>query len=116
MTERETQLEAALAALVGAIDGRWKGETQRRRDNALGPAIEEALRGARKLVGHKVKKTRSEELDEELVRLRAQVAAIDKPAPPLPGESNARFIAGPKEMPQEDKDRLSRLMTPEKVK
>jgi hypothetical protein len=46
-----------------------------------------------------------------------ELAVAELPPPPQKGESNAGFIAGP-DMPQEDKDRLSRLMTPdsEKVK
>ena len=75
MTDREMKVEAALVALVEAIDAKWKGDPGRRRDNALGPQIEAALSDARKLVGGKVRKTRGEELTEERDRLLAELAA-----------------------------------------
>ena len=43
--------EAVLKKLVDAIDRKWSLETERRRANALSPAIEEALSEARALLG-----------------------------------------------------------------
>ena len=42
---------AKLKALVDAIDRKWSLETEKRRGNALSPAIEEALTAAREFLG-----------------------------------------------------------------
>ena len=41
----------ALRKLVDAIDRKWSLETERRRANAISPAIDEALSEARELLG-----------------------------------------------------------------
>ena len=40
----------ALRKLVEAIDRRWEGEAQRKRDNAVSPRMEEAIAEARKIL------------------------------------------------------------------
>ena len=64
----------ALLALVYAIDSRWEGETQRRRDNALGPAIENALNSARVLVASDLPETINQRLRREFAELSARSA------------------------------------------
>lgn len=47
---REQELRAILKQLVDAIDRKWSLETERRRGNAISPAIDEALNEARILL------------------------------------------------------------------
>lgn len=48
---REQELQATLKQLVDAIDRKWSLETEKRRSNAISPAIDEALVEARNLLG-----------------------------------------------------------------
>lgn len=48
---REQELQAVLKQLVDAIDRKWSLETEKRRANAISPAIDEALIEARTLLG-----------------------------------------------------------------
>lgn len=50
---REQELQAVLKQLVDAIDRKWSLETEKRRANAISPAIDEALVEARALLGIK---------------------------------------------------------------
>ena len=61
----------ALVALVSAIDNRWDGETAKRRDNALGPAIEKALSRARMVLGNDLPETPYQKSCRELAKAKA---------------------------------------------
>lgn len=61
----------ALIDLVHAIDRQWEGESPKRRANALGPAIEDALSKARFLVTADLPETQNQRLQRELAALRA---------------------------------------------
>lgn len=47
---REQKLEAALRELIAAIDRRWEGESQRKREAAVSPRMEEAIEAGRALL------------------------------------------------------------------
>lgn len=49
--ERLEAIVAAAAELLAAIDRRWEGETDRKRENAISPRQEDAMEALRKLLG-----------------------------------------------------------------
>lgn len=52
MTEAQTLREQA-AELLAAIDRRWEGESQRKRENAVSPRMEDAMEALRKTLAAK---------------------------------------------------------------
>jgi acyl-coenzyme A synthetase/AMP-(fatty) acid ligase len=59
----------ALIALVLAIESRYDGETEKRRSNAIGGAIEKALTEAKALLGKELPETENQKMRRELKEL-----------------------------------------------